>query len=754
MKNTAQQEDAYTKQEKNHISLIFYMLAISCIAVFFIFLYEFLRPLIIQTQSPLFSYIFAFAYFLPISLFVVFILLRNFEKKLNAKNLTELKIIETEQKYQSLIQNIPEIVWTTNERGKTTFISSDVEELLGFSPQEFYTNDNLWFDQIHPDDKNTVKKAFENLFTQNKEFDIEYRFKSKDGRWIWLHDRSNKIYEKESEKYADGIFSDVTEKKLAIEKIQLHSKLLDAINQAIIYTDLTGTIIYWNKFAENLYGWKKEEVIGKIITDITPSNATQKQAEEIMSRLKAGKTWQGEFMVKRKDNSEFPAYVADTPFIDDDKNLVGIIGTSMDISDRKKDEEKLKLRSQELEENQKSMLKLLSDLSTQKTKLEQEKAKDDVILESIGEGLVVTDGRGKILLLNKTAEMLLGWTTEEIFNRDYVKIIESLDEKKNKVTDDKRPLALALSTSKKISGRYFYRHRDGNTFPVSVTATPIIQNNEVVGSVTVFHDITKEIEVDRMKTEFVSVASHELRTPLTAIDGLISMVLDGEYGPINENLKQPLEDVNNSSERLIHLVNDLLNVSRIEEGRMKYSLSDFPISPVIDEAIELLQPIAKEKNVLLSKGEFPEGNVQGDPDKVKQILNNLLGNSLKFTDRGSITASATVNGDFVEIAVIDTGIGIARQDWEKLFGKFQQLNSDKGRPVGTGLGLHISREMARNMGGDVWLERSESGKGSIFKFSLPLARSESAKKAKQAIEKESRVNIEQQADSQNTLTKT
>lgn len=245
-------------------------------------------------------------------------------------------------------------------------------------------------------------------------------------------------------------------------------------------------------------------------------------------------------------------------------------------------------------------------------------------------------------------------------------------------------------------------------------------------------------EVDRLKDEFVSIASHELRTPLSAIDGIVSMIRDGEYGPINKELKQPLEDVNTSSERLINLVNDLLNLSRIAAGRMKYTLSDFLIADVITQTLQLLEPVAKQKNLLLTATDLEKSNVQGDIDKVKEILNNLIGNSLKFTDKGSITVCAKAVDGKVEVQVSDTGIGIAKEDQVKLFGQFQQLESGRGRPAGTGLGLHISREMVGKMGGDLWIEKSEKGIGSTFAFSIPKSQSELAKKVRKEIEVEAK----------------
>ncbi len=204
--------------------------------------------------------------------------------------------------------------------------------------------------------------------------------------------------------------------------------------------------------------------------------------------------------------------------------------------------------------------------------------------------------------------------------------------------------------------------------------------------------------------------------------------------------------MNTSSERLIHLVNDLLNLSRIQAGRLRYTLSNFLLSDKISQILLLLQPAAKKKNLELKASHVDDITVQADPDKIEQIFDNLIGNAIKFTDHGNVTVSTKVVDDKVEISVTDTGIGIAKEDQPKLFGVFQQLKSSHTKSVGTGLGLHISREMVHKMGGDLWIEKSEIGIGSTFIFSAPLAKSQLATKVKEEIDKEAKESFDQKSD--------
>jgi signal transduction histidine kinase len=235
-------------------------------------------------------------------------------------------------------------------------------------------------------------------------------------------------------------------------------------------------------------------------------------------------------------------------------------------------------------------------------------------------------------------------------------------------------------------------------------------------------------ELDQLKTDFVSIASHELRTPTAAIRGMASMIASGDYGPVSQKLKEPIKDIETMSTQLIALVNDLLNLSRIETGKLMYSLSELPLTPILETLKRNLDSVARQQSNKIILAKFPDLVVQTDEEKLRQILLNIIGNALKFTRNGSVKIEAKQEGQLAVIRVTDTGIGIDTNDQKKLFTKFTRVTTrDYGWSPGTGLGLYISRELARQMGGEVWLEQSVKGKGSTFALSLPLAGSELAK---------------------------
>jgi len=231
-------------------------------------------------------------------------------------------------------------------------------------------------------------------------------------------------------------------------------------------------------------------------------------------------------------------------------------------------------------------------------------------------------------------------------------------------------------------------------------------------------------EEDQLKSEFVSIASHELLTPTSAIEGYLSMILEEDMGKIDKKARGYLEKVYASSKRLANLVKDLLNVSRIEGGRIIIQSVNFDISKMIQDVVSEMMPKAKEKNLqLLAEGidrTLPQ--IWADPDRVHQALVNLIGNAIKYTDKGSVRVRTDYSLSVVRVSVIDTGVGIPKEELAHLFEKFYRAsNADANGAQGTGLGLYITKNIIELMGGIIQVD-SEMGRGSVFSFSLPRAK--------------------------------
>lgn len=229
-------------------------------------------------------------------------------------------------------------------------------------------------------------------------------------------------------------------------------------------------------------------------------------------------------------------------------------------------------------------------------------------------------------------------------------------------------------------------------------------------------------EVDRMKDEFISIASHELRTPITTLKGFLSMTLEGDYGELNEQGKKGLKIMEASVNRLGYLVEDLLNVSRIEQKRLTIKLKSIDLGPVLDSLIDEFSLRAKEKGLVLKLGKDEKlPSIWADEDKLRQVIINLLGNAIKYSRRGEIELMAKkTDNKFITITVKDTGIGMTAQEREKLFEKFYRIQSDDTKGiVGTGLGLWITKQLIELMGGQIYVD-SIKNVGSQFYFTVPI----------------------------------
>jgi len=230
------------------------------------------------------------------------------------------------------------------------------------------------------------------------------------------------------------------------------------------------------------------------------------------------------------------------------------------------------------------------------------------------------------------------------------------------------------------------------------------------------------------KSEFLANVSHELRTPLNVIIGFSQLIIDGVPGKINQEQRQCLSDILTSSEQLLDLINDVLDLSKVESGKMGLRLTDTVLADVIEWVAGTMAPVFTSKKQILDV-EVEEGlpPVRADEGRIKQVLFNLLSNSNKFTaDSGKIKVEAVRDGDWTQVSVIDNGVGIKEEDQERIFEPFYRVDSPAAREGGTGLGLSLTRQIVEKHGGRLWVE-SQYGKGSKFAFILPLSSGETAK---------------------------
>ncbi|HYD34902.1 MAG TPA: ATP-binding protein [Vitreimonas sp.] len=360
-------------------------------------------------------------------------------------------------------------------------------------------------------------------------------------------------------------------------------------------------------------------------------------------------------------------------------------------------------------------------LETKILEIEAEKAKDEAMLVSIGDGMIVTDKEGRIQLTNQRLHEIIKLKDPHPEGKRINDVMVLTDERQQLVPADAQPISTALQTGQQIKGSYVIDY-DSNKHYVSITTTPVVKKGEIIGTITIIRDITHEKEVDRMKTEFISLASHQLRTPLSAIKWFTEMLLAGDAGKLEAEQHDFAQNIADSTERMIQLVNSLLNISRIESGRII-------VDPKPTDLLKLVQTVAteldvkvqeKKHNLIISAHQdLPIINV--DPQLISHVYMNLLTNAIKYTPPGGeVTVIISKKDDQIISQVTDSGYGIPKEQQHKVFQKFFRAeNVVKVESDGTGLGLYLVKAVIESSGGKIWFESGEN-KGTTFWFSLPV----------------------------------
>ncbi len=370
-----------------------------------------------------------------------------------------------------------------------------------------------------------------------------------------------------------------------------------------------------------------------------------------------------------------------------------------------------------------SFNQVLDTVINRTQKLDEERARFLASINSLPVGFIMTDAQNNILTFNPAMQGILSVSDADHLDRIQAQLasnesfIRQLMDNSQKVLQSHEPLHMHNVSANKRLYRVFIS-------PVTTEPKP---NQHIIGCTVLVEDVTEEQAMNRSKDEFFSLASHELRTPLTAIRGNASILQEYYKKHFKDpEVKAMMADIHESSVRMIAIVNDFLDASRLEQGKMTFNVQPFPFVDTVDAVIRELEPAAKAKSLTLHVtsplGKLPE--VYADQSKVHQVLFNLVDNAIKFTDQGGVTIKAKVEDGHLRFFVIDTGKGMSEEAQRLLFHKFQQGADDlltRDNTQGTGLGLYISKLILERMGGSIKLEYSEAHNGTAFSCSLPLA---------------------------------
>lgn len=372
--------------------------------------------------------------------------------------------------------------------------------------------------------------------------------------------------------------------------------------------------------------------------------------------------------------------------------------------------EKLARKTEELKDSRTILMNMLTDIDVSRRKTAQETKKTEAIIANFTDGLLMFDSDGKVSLVNRQAEIFLKIKAESLVGKT-IKEINDLP---------KLEFLASFMGDKNWAAKREITLEDGLILELSVV--PIAKEKNDLGTLMVLHDITREKMIERMKSEFVSLAAHQLRTPLSAAKWSLRMLLDGEFGPINKQQEESLKIIYDSNERIINLINDLLDVTSIEEGKYLKNFTEVDMVKIIKDAMALFSNEAVEKKVDF---EFHEPGkklpqIMADSEKIGLAVQNLMENAIRYSFVGG-TVKIFLSGDRKEIKVdiSDVGIGIPKHQQARVFSKFfRATNATKTETRGTGLGLFLTKNIIEAHGGKIWFESKENH-GTNFHFTLP-----------------------------------
>ena len=604
-----------------------------------------------------------------------------------SRNITHSKraeeaLREGEKKYRSLVSNIPDVAWTVDDKLRFAFVGDNIEKLSGYSRAEVYENGaQIYLDALHPNDVQKVREGFRALLATGQPFDVECRLRRKDGAWIWVHDRAIAAYEKDGIRYADGLISDISERKRTEQETRLQTAALESAANGIVITDCGGRIIWANPAFTHLTGYSAAEVIGENPRLLKSGMQTSASYQKLWNTILAGDVWQGELVNRRKDGTLYTEEMTITPVRDAQGTVSHFIAIKQDITARKRVETELRL-----------------------TQFSVEHAAD---------GVFWMDSQGRIVYVNEAACKSLGRSREEVLSLS-IPDIDPLVPGENWGTVWAQIKARGAMTFESQ-----HQTKLGKIFPVEVTANYLEFDGKEY-SFAFARDITERREVERTKGELISVVSHELRTPLTSIRGALGLLAGGLLRSQPEKGERMLEIAVSNTDRLVRLINDILDLERMESGKMNMEKLTCNAAQLMTQAVDSVRDLAEKAGVSLSVS-TEAVRLWVDPDRIIQAFINLLSNAIKFSPQGRmIWFSAAVQADAIRFEVKDNGRGIPLEKQESIFERFQQVDaSDRRDKGGTGLGLPITRSIAQQHGGRVWVQSTE-GQGSTFFLNLPL----------------------------------
>lgn len=603
----------------------------------------------------------------------------------------ELELARSRGFLDAIIDAIPQPLFVKDDRHRWVLLNSafcdllgrDRKALLGNSDPSFYPDD--WVARVWAED--------DQVLSGNGSVVVEEISEPRpDGSARWMLKSKKRVDLPDGSRVIVGISADISRLKEVEEALRkseaLHRLLADNSSDLISLLTPTGAIEYASPASVAVLGRRPDELVGMPVTEIIHPDDQQRALQVFKEAVKSQAHAVFTCRLKRSDGSWSWIETSFRAIVDNDTGLTRqIIGVSRDVNERVRVTDALNHFKYVLD-NTLDMIFIYDA--------------DTLRFNYVNEGAVRTLGYPRERLLGMTP-----WQVRaDIEEKDYPRSI--------------KPFLEGRISSRQLES--VHRRADGSLIPVEVTMQLIRRPGEVGTFIAIARDLTERKKMEQMKNEFISTVSHELRTPVTSIRGSLGLLAGGVAGKLPKQAKELIDIANNNSERLIRLINDILDIEKIESGKMRFAMGPVQLPGLLNEALREVQGYAARFNVSLRiEGEIPDVTVRADRDRILQVLANLLSNAAKFSPPGAeVLASAKARAASVRVLVTDHGSGIPPEFHDKIFGKFLQADaSDSREKGGTGLGLSIAKAIVEKHGGEIGFHTVQ-GEGTTFYFDLPL----------------------------------
>ena len=635
------------------------------------------------------------------------------------------KVLESEKHFaDSIIESLPGIFYCYDATGRFLRWNKNFEKCSEYSAEEIADMDPLDF--FPPEERDTVGARIAEVF-HTESSAVEAPFVAKSGNQTPFYFTGRRLNYLGTSCLV-GVGIDISGRRLAYERLEeserKYRELVELSNSIILRWDRSGRITFLNEFGQKFFGYPAEEILGRHVvgTIVAESDTSGRDLQQLMDAICDNPSaYEKSINENLRRNGERVSISWTNRILQNEAGqVVEILSVGTDISEREQAE----------------AARRASD------------ARYRTLFEYAPDGILIGDAQSNYLDANASVCAMLGYTHEELVRLHASDII--IAEEHARIDE----------TIKEIYGtsdherEWTFRRKDGTHFPAEVLATKMPDGN-ILGMIRditarrqaedALHELNETLEVkvaerteklqqaveraesaDQLKSAFLATMSHELRTPLNSIIGFTGILRQGMAGELNDEQIKQLDMVRASARHLLNLINDVLDISKIEAGQLEVANEPFQPVSSIAKVLDLVRPLADKKGLALESSLPPEPvGAVGDERRFEQILLNLLSNAIKFTESGQVTLTTSLLEDFrggraLRTSVADTGIGISPEDMEMLFQPFRQVDSGLSRNYeGTGLGLAICQRLTQLMGGEVTAQ-STAGQGSIFSVTIPF----------------------------------